>query len=82
MAQSAAQPVAAEDVRISVRLSPQAKEAVDQIMQLGGFKTFQEAIRRAIGDELFLLQQQKEGWKILLRKGNEYRELVWANNPG
>ena len=65
--------------RISVRMSPQAREALDQIMELGGYKTIQEAIRRAIGDELFLQQQIAKGWTVLLRKDNEYRELVWPS---
>jgi len=40
-----------EDTRITIRLSPQARQAVEEIMKLGGFKTIQEAVRRAIGDE-------------------------------
>jgi hypothetical protein len=67
----------AEDTRISVRLSPAARQAVEQIQALGGFPTIQEAVRRAIGDELFLLQQTKDGWTVLLRKGNEFKQLVW-----
>lgn len=66
------------DTRVSVRLSPAARRAVEEIMELGGFKTIQEAVRRAIGDELFLHQQKKLGWTVLLRKGNEYKELVWS----
>ncbi len=66
-----------EDVRITLRLSAKAQAAVDEIKKLGSFKTTQEAVRRAIGDELFLQQQLKDGWTILLRKGNDYRELVW-----
>jgi hypothetical protein len=66
-----------DSARLSVRLSPQAKIAVEQIMTLGGFKTLQEALRRAIGDELFLQQYLHDGWEILLRKGDSYRELVW-----
>ena len=67
------------EVRISLRLSPQAKEAVDQIMEIGGYKTQQEAVRRAISDELFLQQERAKGWTVLLRKGAEYRELVWPS---
>jgi Arc/MetJ-type ribon-helix-helix transcriptional regulator len=68
-----------EEVRISLRLSPSTKEAIEEIMRLGEFKTIQEAVRRAIGDELFLQRQLKEGWRVLLRKSNDYRELVWPN---
>jgi Arc/MetJ-type ribon-helix-helix transcriptional regulator len=67
-----------EDKRMSIRLSPQAQQAVDEIMKLGDFKTYQEAIRRAIADERFLLQRRREGWTVLLRKGDEDRELEWT----
>jgi Arc/MetJ-type ribon-helix-helix transcriptional regulator len=69
-----------EDTRISIRLSPQARQTLEEIQKLGDFKTIQEAIRHAIADERFLLQRQHEGWKILLQKGNEYRELVWPRS--
>lgn len=71
-------PTDTDEVRVSIRLSPQAKEAVDEIQRLGDYKSMQEAIRRAISDELFLLQQKNAGWTVLLRKGNDYRELVWS----
>jgi hypothetical protein len=67
-----------EQVRISIRLSPQAKAAVERIMALGGSTTIQEAIRRAISDELFLLEQRQEGWKVVLEKDNQYREVRWS----
>jgi hypothetical protein len=67
------------DARISIRLSPAARRAVEDIKDLGGFETIQEAVRRAIGDELFLQQQRKQGWTVQLRKGNEYKELVWPS---
>ncbi|MGH7098774.1 MAG: ribbon-helix-helix protein, CopG family [Stellaceae bacterium] len=63
--------------RVSIRLSPAARKAVEEIQAMGGFRSMQEAIRRAIADEFFLQQRQRDGWTILLRKGNEYRELVW-----
>ena len=66
-----------EDAKLTIRLSPAAREALDEIMKLGDYRTIQEAIRRAIGDERFLLRHQKAGWTVLLRKDNEYRELVW-----
>jgi hypothetical protein len=67
-------PETSEDKRVSIRLSPQAAE---EIKKLGGFNTTGEAIRRAIGDELFLLRQKSEGWTVLLRKGNDFKEIVW-----
>ena len=63
--------------RISIRLSPEARRAVEEIMKLGNFHTIQEAVRRAIADELFLQRERNSGWTVLLRRDNEYRELVW-----
>lgn len=61
-------PETSEDKRVSIRLSPQAAEAVEEIKKLGGFNTTGEAIRRAIGDELFLLRQKSEGWTVLISR--------------
>jgi hypothetical protein len=69
--------LAQRDSRISLRLSPEARAAVEKIMELGKIGTMQEAIRRAIGDELFLLSERKDGWVVLLKKGNRYREVSW-----
>ena len=71
------EPGKAEDTRVSIRLSPSAKTAIEEIMKLGHFKTIQEAVRRAISDELFLQKEMSDGWRILLRRNNEYREVVW-----
>ncbi len=68
-----------ESDRLTIRLSPKAKEAVEEIMKLGNFSTPQEAIRRAIADERFLQRWQHDGWEVLLRKGRSYRELVWPS---
>jgi hypothetical protein len=70
---------AEKEPRVTLRLSPTTKKALEDIKELGDFKTIQEAVRRSIGDELFLQKQQKAGWTVLLKKGNEYRELVWPN---
>jgi hypothetical protein len=67
-----------EGSRTSLRLSHQAKEAVDEIKRLAGIKTDQEAIRRAIADERFLQRKIKDGWTVLLRRGDDYQEVVWA----
>jgi hypothetical protein len=68
-----------EQTRISIRLSPQARQAVEEIMRLSNFETIQDAVRRAIGDELFLLKERKEGRKVLLQKDNQYREIYWPD---
>jgi hypothetical protein len=65
--------------RISFRLSLQARKAVDEIMELAGIDSLQDAIRRALSDELFILRERKDGWSILLRKGSKYREVRWPD---
>jgi hypothetical protein len=65
------------DARISLRLSPEARAAVEKIMQLGNMDSMQEAIRRAIGEELFLMTERRAGWKVLLQKGDRYREVIF-----
>lgn len=69
-----------EEARLTIRLSPAAMEAVEQIQKLGGFNSPQEAIRRAIADERFLQRQKQDGWDVLLRKGRSFRELVWPSD--
>jgi hypothetical protein len=64
--------------RTNLRLSPQARDALEEIMRIGGFSTLAEAARRAIGDELFLLRERKNGWDVILRKDDRYREVTWT----
>ena len=66
-----------KEARLSLRLSPEARAAVEKIMQLGNMDTMQEAIRRAIGEELFLMTERRAGWKVLLQKGERYREVIF-----
>jgi hypothetical protein len=66
-----------KDERVSVRLSPAARAVLDEIMARTGITTIQEAVRRSLGDELFLLKQRNEGWKVVLQNGERYREIVW-----
>jgi monoamine oxidase len=64
-------------VRLSLRVAPEVKEALDRIQELGGMNSIADAIRRAIGDELFLQEQMAERWKVLLERDNVIREVVW-----
>ena len=65
--------------RVSFRLSAQARDAVDEIIKLAKLDTIQDAIRRALSDELFLLRERKDGWAVLLKKGTKYREVQWPD---
>jgi predicted transcriptional regulator len=69
----------ADSDRLTIRLSPEAKEAVEEIMKLGKFRTPQEAIRRAIADERFIQRSLSDRWEVLIRKGRSYRSLVWPS---
>jgi Arc/MetJ-type ribon-helix-helix transcriptional regulator len=68
-----------EQTRISIRLSAEARAALDEVVRLGGMGSLQEAVRRAIGDERFLLKERQDGWRILLQKDDKIREVVWPN---
>jgi hypothetical protein len=68
-----------ESGRISIRVSPEIKAALQEIMRLGKMRSLADAVRRSIGDELFLQQQMEEGWHVLLEKDNKYREIKWSN---
>jgi hypothetical protein len=69
----------AHEMRITIRLSPQARDALEEIVRLGQLQTIQQAMARAIGDELFLMREQRNGWGVLLRRGVEFREIVWPS---
>lgn len=66
-----------KSTHVSIRLSPHTLEAVQEIMILGGFRSIADALRHALGDELFLLRERSDGWSVLLAKGHSYREVEW-----
>lgn len=58
-----------------IELSHEAWDAADKIRVLAGLSTVEDAIRRALGDELYLQQRLQEGYTIIVSKGDEYWEL-------
>ena len=64
-------------VRLSLRVAPEVKEALDRIQRLGRMTSIADAMRAAIRDELFLQEKMAEDWKVLLEKDNVIREVVW-----
>lgn len=66
------------DARITIRLSSQARDAVDRISHLLGGVSAADAIRRSIGTELYLLEEQQRGARILIehRDTETTRELI------
>lgn len=63
----------------TVSFTPQAKKVVKEIMALGGFETPADAIRHALADELFIRRRIARGWTVLLRRGDDLREVVWED---
>ena len=63
--------------RLSIRISPEVRQALEEIQRLGKLNSVADAVRRAIGDELFLPEQMNDGWNVLLQRGNTYRQVVW-----
>lgn len=66
-----------ESNRLNLRLSPEARDAIQKIAAKFGGISAAEVVRRAIGTELFLLEEKDRGSKILIEdnRGN-VRQLV------
>ena len=70
-------PIDDGETRVSIRLSPSVKRAVEEIMRLGAYTSLEAAVKRAISDELFLQKQRNEGATIMIKKGQDFQELIW-----
>jgi hypothetical protein len=63
--------------RLTLRLSPEAREALQWIADQRGGVPFVEVIRRALGTEKLLIDAQKHGARILIdQPGARLKELV------
>jgi hypothetical protein len=63
--------------RLSLRLSPEARRALEEIAALRGGVTFAEVVRRALGTEQFLIKEQQEGSRILVeRPDKSVRQII------
>lgn len=69
----------AEDVGYRLTLSPEAEKVVRELCILLGNVPIQEAVRRAIGDELFIRRKIAHGWRVQIQKGRFVQELVWSD---
>lgn len=66
-----------ESGRLNLRLSPEAREAIQKIAAKFGGVSAAEVVRRAIGTELFLMEEKDKGSKILIEdKNGNVRQLV------
>ena len=67
----------AVDTRLTLRLSPDAREALEWISAQRGNVPLSEVIRRAIGTEKFLIEMTNKGASILVEEpGRRAKELV------
>jgi hypothetical protein len=63
--------------RLTLRLSPEARKALEEISALRGGVSFAEVVRRALGTEQFLIKEQQEGSRILLERPDKtVRQVV------
>lgn len=51
---------------LTLRLSPEARKALEEIVSARGGVTFAEVVRRSLGTELFLIKEQQEGSRFLV----------------
>jgi hypothetical protein len=63
--------------RLSLRLSPEARKTLEEISTLRGGASYAEVVRRALGTELFLIKEQREGARLLLERPDKtVREII------
>jgi len=61
--------------RITADFSPEAYQVLtDTAAQLSISKA--EALRKALGLIYFVIRQQKDGWTLILEKGDKRKEIV------
>lgn len=64
--------------KLTLRLSPEARKAIERLSAEMGGVTASEVIRRALGTELFLKEAQKRGERVLLEdESNRQKEVVF-----
>jgi hypothetical protein len=63
--------------RLSLRLSPEARKTLEELSALRGGVSLAEVVRRALGTELFLVKEQKEGSRILIESPDKtLRQII------
>ena len=63
--------------RLTLRLSPEARETLQWIADQRGGVPFVEVIRRALGTERLLIDARKHGARILVEQpGERLKELI------
>jgi hypothetical protein len=62
--------------RMSIDFPEGTKEKITQIKEMAKITTTAEVLRYAISIYEFILRQQESGWKIVLEKEGEEREVL------
>ena len=63
--------------RLSLRLSREARQTLEQIATARGGVSYAEVIRRALGTELFLIRAEQQGARILIEQPDKIiKEIV------
>lgn len=52
--------------QLSLTLSPEARQTLEEISRRRGGVSYAEVVRRAIGTELYLIKEQQEGSRIFI----------------
>lgn len=61
--------------RVTVDFSPEAYATLNEVAErIDSSKA--EALRRALGAYRYLLAEQKDGWRVVLERGTERKEVV------
>lgn len=69
---------AAGGEKLTIRLSGDAREALDWIAARYGNISLNEAVRRAIGTEKFLLEERDRGSSVIIEeRGGRVKEIVF-----
>lgn len=62
--------------KINFTLSIEAQNSLDKIIELNSASSYMEALQYSIGTELFLREQIKNGYVIILDNGKERKKVV------
>lgn len=58
-----------------IELSPDALTAAEQIRKLSGVATIEDAVRVALGDELYFRRKLYDGFRVLVSRGDDTWEV-------
>ncbi len=61
-----------------ITLSPAAYRVADEIRALAGLSSVEDAILVALGDELYFRKKVHEGYRVIVNRGDDCREVDLA----